>query len=170
MTERWRPIADWPGYEVSDQGRVRSIERVILRRNGIRQTVRARILKQTWDMPGDVGHLTVTVFRKRRKVHRLVLTAFVGPAPDGHEGCHNDGDPSNNTLQNLRWDTHRANALDRTRHGRHYLANRQQCVRGHEFDGGVYVSPSGKTQRTCRRCHAIRQSDRRKTATEKRTA
>lgn len=52
-----------------------------------------------------------------RRVHRLVLEAFVGPAPAGTEGCHNDGNPQNNALSNLRWDTHAENMLDQVRHG-----------------------------------------------------
>ena len=169
MSEQWRAIAEWPGYEVSDLGRVRSVARVIQRSNGWQQTIQERILKPTWNMPGDSGHLTVTVYKKRKKVHRLVLIAFVGPGPEGHEVCHNDGDPSNNALSNLRWDTHRANSLDRTKHGRNQLANQKLCVRGHEFDG-VYISASGiRRQRTCSRCHAIRQANRQPT-NKRRTA
>lgn len=48
-----------------------------------------------------------------------MLTAFVGPCPDGMEGCHNDGDPHNNRLDNLRWDTRANNARDAIRHGTH---------------------------------------------------
>lgn len=33
MTEQWKPVVGWPGYEVSDHGRVRSLDRVIVRRN-----------------------------------------------------------------------------------------------------------------------------------------
>lgn len=51
-------------------------------------------------------------------VHRLVLELFVGPCPEGMEGCHNDGDPSNNRVCNLRWDTRLANRADRKAHGR----------------------------------------------------
>lgn len=47
----------------------------------------------------------------------MVLEAFVGPCPIGYEGCHNDGDPSNNQVANLRWDTHRNNQLDQLKHG-----------------------------------------------------
>ncbi len=52
-----------------------------------------------------------------RFVHRLVLEAFVGPCPKGMECCHNDGDPTNNNLSNLRWDTRKANSADRKKHG-----------------------------------------------------
>lgn len=54
---------------------------------------------------------------KFRLVHRLVLEAFVGPCPAGMEGCHNNGCPSDNRLQNLRWDTRLANNADKIRHG-----------------------------------------------------
>jgi hypothetical protein len=51
------------------------------------------------------------------RVHRLVLATFVGPCPDGYVACHNDGDPANNRLGNLRWGSHRSNSEDRRRHG-----------------------------------------------------
>lgn len=46
-----------------------------------------------------------------KKVHTMVLETFVGPRPDGMVGCHNDSDPRNNELGNLRWDTQSANIL-----------------------------------------------------------
>jgi hypothetical protein len=52
-----------------------------------------------------------------RTVHQLVLEAFVGPKPEGFECCHADDDPTNNRLENLRWDTQCANAADRIRNG-----------------------------------------------------
>lgn len=55
----------------------------------------------------------------RFKVAVLVLLAFVGPRPKGMECCHNDGDPENNSLDNLRWDTHSSNVYDAIRHGTH---------------------------------------------------
>lgn len=51
------------------------------------------------------------------RVHRLVLEAFVGPCPHWMEGCHNDGNPLNNAVTNLRWDTPKANQADSQRHG-----------------------------------------------------
>jgi HNH endonuclease len=57
----------------------------------------------------------------QRYVHRLVLEALVGPAPEGDrvEVRHLDGDPTNNRLANLKWGTNLENALDRIRHGSH---------------------------------------------------
>lgn len=52
--------------------------------------------------------------RANRWVHHLVLEAFVGPRPEGKEACHLDGDPTNNAAENLHWDTHFNNMLDRS--------------------------------------------------------
>ncbi len=54
---------------------------------------------------------------KRFRINRIVLTAFVGPCPNGMEGCHNDGNETNNKLSNLRWDTHINNEKDKIGHG-----------------------------------------------------
>ncbi len=51
------------------------------------------------------------------RVHRVVMEAFVGPCPDGMEVCHGDGDPMNARLDNLRYDTRKANHADKKRHG-----------------------------------------------------
>jgi hypothetical protein len=66
------------------------------------------------------GYLLVNLDRggrnHTRTVHRLILTAFVGPRPDGMEACHYpDPNKANNRLDNLRWDTHGENAKDRYR-------------------------------------------------------
>lgn len=54
---------------------------------------------------------------QQRKVHHLVLEAFVGPRPEGMQGCHNNGDSKDNCAANLRWDTPKANAMDTLLHG-----------------------------------------------------
>lgn len=53
-----------------------------------------------------------------RRVHKLVLEAFVGPCPHGHQ-CRHFPDPTrtNNALNNLSWGTHEDNMRDRTAHG-----------------------------------------------------
>jgi hypothetical protein len=55
----------------------------------------------------------------QRYVHRLVLDAFVGPAPAGAVAAHADGDTADNRLVNLRWDTVTGNLADKARHGTH---------------------------------------------------
>lgn len=53
----------------------------------------------------------------KQRVHRLVLTAFVCPPPPGMVACHNDGNRSNNVVENLRWATHSDNHRDMIKHG-----------------------------------------------------
>lgn len=73
------------------------------------------------------GYPTYEFWKKgKRKVftlHRLMLLAFVGPCPEGMECCHEDGDPTNNDLSNLRWGTHSSNGKDMVKHGNHYRPN-----------------------------------------------
>lgn len=117
MTEDWKPIPGFDGYEASSLGNIRS-----WRKNGYGKALReepktlspAARNKRT-------GHLFVVLRKGTERhntfVHTAVLLAFVGPRPDGMECCHNDGNPLNNTVENLRWDTRIANFADRDKHG-----------------------------------------------------
>jgi hypothetical protein len=49
-------------------------------------------------------------------LHRLILTTFLGPAPPGRPfALHNDDNPSNNRLDNLRWGSSSDNGRDQAR-------------------------------------------------------
>lgn len=113
--EEWRAVPDWEGlYEVSNLGRVRSIDRVNHR--GAR--MKGKVLKHATKTGGHrYVRLTRNATMHSYFVHRLVLSAFSGPRPPGLCACHNDGDPTNNRAENLRWDTHKGNMADRTKHG-----------------------------------------------------
>lgn len=117
--EKWKPVRNWKGwYEVSDQGRVRSVTRrstAGAKNNAIYEgkILRACAIKSGY----KTVSLTAPGVREYHYVHRLVLDAFVGQCPKGKEACHNDGTRDNNKLKNLRYDTRRANSLDRHKHG-----------------------------------------------------
>lgn len=125
MTENWRAVPEWNGfYEVSDQGKVRSLDRVVVARTprgdiGTR-AYRGRILTLA---KGKRGYLHVALSapgrRQESNVHALVALAFLGPCPAGLQVCHDDGVKSNNRLGNLRYDTPANNAADKVRHGTH---------------------------------------------------
>jgi hypothetical protein len=66
---------------------------------------------------GRQGYQKVDLDDVTCAVHTLVLNAFVGPRPAGHECRHLDGDPANNALTNLAWGTHAENYRDKVRHG-----------------------------------------------------
>lgn len=161
MTERWLPVPGWEGlYFVSDHGRVRSEDRVIERRDGVRQPRRGRVLKP---FPVPSGHLVVTLGHSPRKqeyiaVHRIVLNAFVGPLPAGMETLHRDDDPTNNHLGNLRYGTRSENLRDMVRNGRHFQANKTHCPRNHEYTAeNTYIGGNGG--RNCRACRLERQAE-----------
>jgi hypothetical protein len=106
--EQWLPVIGSEGlYEVSDLGRVRSTGAALTR--GV-------VLQQFTDKDGYL-RVGLSSPRKQVAVHRLVLEAFRGPCPEGHQGCHNNGVKSDCRLGNLRWDTLTANIADRFEHG-----------------------------------------------------
>lgn len=152
MTEAWRYVLGFEGlYEVSDHGRVRSVERVVAH-GSHRKTLRGGVLRGSTQ---SSGHLQVHLYRARRRthrlVHRLVLEAFVGPPGDAMEACHRDGDPSNNQVANLYWGTRSDNNRDAVRHGTHHNASKTHCVNGHEFTPeNTYLRTKGG--RDCRTC------------------
>lgn len=116
--EEWRAISGWEGfYEVSDEGRVRSLDRVG-HRNGHPARFRGRILAACI---GKNGYRTVQLCspegQNRHYVHRLVAFAFFGECPSGHEVCHQNGTRSDNRKINLRYGTHQSNCDDMRTHG-----------------------------------------------------
>ena len=119
VTERWLPVVGHEGlYEVSDQGRVKSLERRVPHPSIGSQAIHEKILRPG---SGTQGHQLVRPcvdgYARSRWVHQLVLEAFIGPCPPGMECCHDDGDSSNNVASNLRWDTCTSNMADRAKHG-----------------------------------------------------
>lgn len=140
MSERWLPVVGYEGlYEVSDMGRVRSLDRaiVVMMPGGWKTAsgstirhYRGRVLRQH---VGSDGHPTVNLSRDgeqpTRQVHVLMLEAFAGPRPPGQEARHlNDIKTDNRWPENLCWGTRKENFADRVLNGihnrgeRHYLA------------------------------------------------
>lgn len=154
--EEWRAIPGYEGaYEVSSLGSVRSLDRV---------TDRGRRWKGRAMTPSPMrnGYLIVTLWKDGRQksplVHRLVLTAFVGPPPEGHESLHANGIRGDNRLANLSWGTHAQNQADQLVHGTHAHASRQECPSGHPYDDiNTYVYPGERAHRACRLCRAENQ-------------
>jgi hypothetical protein len=137
--ERWKPVVGWEGfYEVSDRGRVRTVERAISMPQGGARLVHRRIKKST---PIQSGYHYVCLKgqgrqRRVRQVHALVLEAFVGPKPEGEETRHLDGDRSNNRLSNLCYGTRKENMADAIKHGTTNRGDRNPNVKltAHDVD------------------------------------
>jgi hypothetical protein len=118
--EIWKPVLGYEdSYEVSNMGRVRSIDRewVQKSKHGTEYiyTKKGKLLK-----PGKMksGHVSVAIGRGHsRLVHSLVMEAFVGERPKGKEVLHNNGVADDNRLENLRYGTRSENILDAVKHG-----------------------------------------------------
>lgn len=96
------------------------------------------------------------------------MLAFVGPCPDGMEVCHNDGNPENNRVENLRYGTRSDNMRDKRKHGTCYNSNKTRCKQGHPLSGeNVYVPPNQPTWRQCRACFRAWAAIRRRKAAAK---
>lgn len=157
IEEEWRPIPEWEGYyEASSYGRVRSVDRSVMR-GAVEAVIRGKILKQHLRRS---GYLFVNLCRdgryKSTAVHRLVLMAFKGAAPEGYICCHNDGVRNNNHLANLRWGTYSENLHDKVKHGTDHQAKKTHCPRNHVLDGDNLVKAKARGNRECLACNRAR--------------
>lgn len=154
--EIWKTIPGYEGlYEVSDLGRVRSLDRVTKFTDGRVRKFEGRLLSGG---AGSHGYRMVNLRKDNqrigRTVHDLVLTAFEKPRPERFVGCHFDGDKSNNRLDNLRWGTYTDNMHDSVRQGAHYWARRDKCSRGHDLvERNIRPRPNKGNSRECKACH-----------------
>lgn len=113
--EVWKVIDNYPDYEVSNKGRVRSWKKF---GPGGGRRDEPRMLKTVDNGAGYKKVILSSTEGKRQfYVHQLVLTVFAGKRPNGMQCCHNDGNPKNNAIDNLRWDTCKHNQADRKKHG-----------------------------------------------------
>lgn len=136
--EKWLPVVGFEGYyEVSNLGRVRSIERMS-RINSVHNGKRKMggvYRKMSVNRFGYIQiALTANGKRENRDAHRMVLESFVGPCPNGMECCHANGDSTDNRLPNLRWDTHYNNNQDRKRHGNYSVGSKHHAAKLNETD------------------------------------
>ena len=152
----WLPVVGYEGlFEVSSDGRVRSLDRIVTTKTGVRKTHRGRILSQH---PDDDGYFRVGLSNagrhRKRRVHSLVAESFIGPRPDGMEVCHNDSNRQNNHVSNLRYDTHSNNVLDAVANGTWGPTSKEYCPAGHEYTKENTYMYNGS--RTCRECQRKR--------------
>jgi hypothetical protein len=138
MDERWLPVVGWESlYEVSDQGRVRSLRRDV-------------ILQPSYSNTGGYPLVWLPEGGALRYVHHLVLEAFVRPRKPGEETLHGDAGPACAALSNIRWGTSSENKLDQVRAGTHHEASKTHCDNGHEFTPENTYQYRGHRQ--CRTC------------------
>ena len=119
--ELWKDIKGYEGlYQVSDIGRVKSLERIVARKNGRRQPIQERILKPSTN---EYGYLYVNLCNSNSKrksflIHRLVCEAFHENPENKPCVNHIDENKINNEASNLEWCTVKENCNHGTRNAR----------------------------------------------------
>lgn len=100
--EIWKSIKRFEGYEVSNQGRVRSIPRIVTDKNGIEYFHKGKILSQ---YKSKKGYCKVQVAKHNESVHRLVAETFIPNPNNKPQVNHINGDKNCNYVWNLEWVT-----------------------------------------------------------------
>lgn len=104
--EEWRDVVGYEGlYQVSNLGRIKSLERRVPRSNGKTMLVRERICKVSINR--KYIYVTLSKYGKQpnMKVHRLVAEAFIPNPGNLPQINHKDENPANNQVLNLEYCT-----------------------------------------------------------------
>lgn len=123
--EKWKPIENYPLYQVSNLGRIKSITYERFISNGYTTFHTAKIMRQTI---GKKGYLYVTIYENGNRhtllVSRLVAIAFIKNPHNLPEVNHKSEDKKDNTVSNLEWVSHQDNSDWGTRNERIGKANK----------------------------------------------
>ena len=147
--EKWRTVPGYPGYEVSNQARVRSYKKQRGPSPGgganwtIEKTPQRYLTLVPTGRKDRAGHpkgyrqlrLSHNGRAQHFALHQLVALAWCGPCPEGMEVCHNDGIAANNRPSNLRYDIPEGNREDKRRLSRRRAAElRKEYATGISLD------------------------------------
>lgn len=109
--EIWADIPDYEGlYQVSNMGRVRSLDRLVKGAKGLDYRIKGKITKKS---KNHLGYIKVRLHkdgvRKEFSLHRIVAFSFVLNLQSKKEVNHIDGNKLNNSASNLEWCTRSEN-------------------------------------------------------------
>lgn len=115
--EQWKDIEGFEGYyQVSNLGRIMSLDREVDGKSGGVRIIKGKVLKPDVNRGGYLQiNLSKGNKQKKFSVHRLVYTAFCGEIPEGMQINHLDEDKTNNRLENLNLMTSKENVNFGTR-------------------------------------------------------
>jgi len=109
--EEWRCVAEYEGlYEVSNLGRIRSLDHTTVDTKNIERSFKGRVLSLSTDSHGyNIKTLYLNGERCAFRLHRLIAQAFISNPNDLPYIDHVDGNKENNNINNLEWVTAQEN-------------------------------------------------------------
>lgn len=119
ITEKWMAIHGYNGlYDVSSFGRVRSLDREVLKSNGVTCKFNATCLSiRTFGFGYPTISLCKNGIPNTCTVHKLVANAFVHNEHEKTHVNHIDSNPMNNYFKNLEHCTHSENMIHAYKYG-----------------------------------------------------
>jgi len=136
MKEKWENIQGYEGlYQVSNLGRIKSLDRATLYKNAFLHKYKGIILKSILHSNKRMSvNLCKNGKIKQSQVSRLVATNFI-PNPL-NKPCvnHIDNNPSNNNVNNLEWTTAKENVAHTVKQKRHAYGERNGSAKLKEKD------------------------------------
>lgn len=122
IEEIWKDVTGWEGlYQVSNHGRVKSMERKMLDRRGGLKHYKSRVRKINVVVKKKYKCLTVNLAisgrYKTEIVSRLVAKHFIPNPLNKEQVNHIDGDSTNNYVGNIEWATRKENAEHSSKNG-----------------------------------------------------
>ena len=137
--EIWRDVKGYEGcYQASSLGRIKSLDRTVVCKDGSERVYRGRILKGSINKTTGYRQVGLSVNGKLRTftASQLVALAFLNHTPDGHTSVvdHVNGNRLDDRVENLQIVTNRENSSTCYRSNKETLSSKYAGVSWYKRD------------------------------------